>query len=123
MSADPVQLLDRLAPPEGWSEPTDLDTDPVAAAILERVFADVPSCDTPRSQLSSDGHPVVDAFVDSGLCKSKGEARRTIKEGGAYVNDARISDQEATLTEKDLATESLIVLRRGKRKYALVRLT
>lgn len=40
MSADPVQLLDRLSPPDGWSDRTDLDADPVAAAILERVLSD-----------------------------------------------------------------------------------
>ncbi len=36
---DPVELLDRLAPPAGWDQPTDLDADPVAAQLLERVFA------------------------------------------------------------------------------------
>lgn len=49
MSADPVELLDRLAPPEGWSERTDLDADPVAADILQRVFdGNVVSLDAAR---------------------------------------------------------------------------
>ena len=40
MSGDPLRIFDELEPPAGWSEPTDLDADPVAAAILDRVFAD-----------------------------------------------------------------------------------
>ena len=93
----------------------------LAAGDVERVFADVPSCEVQRSQFGS-GYGVVDAFVDSSLCKSKGEARRTIKEGGAYVNDERITDENQQLTSDHLATDSVVVLRRGKRKYALVRL-
>jgi hypothetical protein len=41
MIADPVQLLDRLEPHWGWSEPVDLDVDPIAAEILELVFANI----------------------------------------------------------------------------------
>ncbi|MGI9644115.1 MAG: hypothetical protein ACR2O6_02250 [Ilumatobacteraceae bacterium] len=51
MSTDPVQLLDRLSPPEGWSERTDLDADPVAAEILARVFA---TEDTPVVSLDAE---------------------------------------------------------------------
>ena len=51
MSADPVQLLDRLSPPDGWNERTDLDADPVAAEILERVFA---AEDTPVVSLDAE---------------------------------------------------------------------
>lgn len=95
------------------------DVDPKS---LEQIFADVPSCEVPRSEFGGDGYSLIDAFVASGLCSSKGEARRTIKEGGANVNNHRVNDIEARLTETDLATESMVILRRGKRKYALVRL-
>ena len=39
--------------------------------------------------------PVVDLLVETGLAKSKGEARRTITEGGAYLNNVRVEDPEA----------------------------
>ena len=91
-------------------------------ASLEQIFADVPSCELPRSDFTGEGYSLIDALAASGLCKSKGEARRTIKEGGANVNNQRVNDVEARLTESDLATESVLVLRRGKKKYALVRL-
>ncbi len=89
---------------------------------LDQIFADVPSCEIERSRLSGEGLSVIDALAESKLCQSKGEARRTIKEGGAYVNNERVGEMEAVLTEKHLASESMIVLRRGKKKYALVKL-
>lgn len=90
---------------------------------VERVFADVPSCEVPRDEFAGEGYPVVEAFVAASLCKSKGEARRTIKEGGAYVNDERIGAEDDMLTVESLVSDSLVVLRRGKRKYALIRLS
>ena len=90
---------------------------------LNEIFADVPSCEVERSRIAGDGLPLIDALAEAKLCQSKGEARRTIKEGGAYVNNERVGEVDATLTAKHLASESMIVLRRGKKKYALVRLT
>lgn len=88
---------------------------------LVQIFGDVPSKTLPKTQLASDGLPIIDAFVHSGLAKSKGEARRTIGQGGAYVNNRRVSDIETQLTDADLASESVMVLRSGKKKYALLR--
>ncbi len=87
---------------------------------LGEIFADVASKELPRARLS-DGLPLIDALVESGLSKSKGDARRTIQQGGAYVNNRRISDLEAKLTAKDLASENVLVMRSGKKSYALLR--
>jgi tyrosyl-tRNA synthetase len=62
--------------------------------------------------------PVVDLLVVSGLAKSKGEARRTISEGGAYLNNVRIEDPEAEPQTSDLIGGSWLVLRRGKKQFA-----
>jgi tyrosyl-tRNA synthetase len=59
--------------------------------------------------------------VEAGLAKSKGEARRTISQGGAYVNNRRDDRAEARLGLNDLASQSVIVLRCGKKNYALLR--
>ncbi len=64
----------------------------------------------------------VDLFLAAGLVSSKGEARRTIGEGGAYVNNVRLEDHEGALDEKDLLGDGWIVLRRGKKKFAGVRI-
>jgi len=62
--------------------------------------------------------PVVDLLVESGLAKSKGEARRTITEGGAYLNNVRIEDPDAEPLTADLIGGSWLVLRRGKKSFA-----
>lgn len=90
-------------------------------AQLAGIFADVPSYELPRGRLADSGLPMIDALVCSGLCKSKGEARRIITQGGAYVNNRRVDSMESQLTPADLASESTIVLRSGKKNYALLR--
>lgn len=87
---------------------------------LGEIFADVPSRELARDRLAS-GLSLVDALVESGLAKSKGDARRTIQQGGAYVNNRRMSDVESKLTAADLASETVMVLRTGKKSYALLR--
>ena len=89
---------------------------------LNQIFSDVPSAEYSLQSLESDGLTLIDALALTGLCKSKGEARRTIKEGGANVNNVRREDIETSLTSADKASESIIVLRRGKKKFALVKL-
>lgn len=89
-------------------------------AELGAIFADVPSCELPRADLAA-GLPLLDAWVATPLAGSKGEARRTVQQGGAYVNNRRVEDVNAVLSESDLASESVMVLRSGRKKYALVR--
>src|SRR5262245_21762575 len=62
--------------------------------------------------------PVVDLLVETGLAKSKGDARRTISEGGAYLNNVRIEDPEASPVTADLIGGSWLVLRKGKKHFA-----
>ena len=88
---------------------------------LVQIFADVPSEELPRERLSGDGLSIIDALHAAGLAKSKGEARRTIGQGGAYVNNVRVDDIERTLSEADLAGETVMILRSGKKRYALLK--
>jgi tyrosyl-tRNA synthetase len=62
--------------------------------------------------------PMVDLLVETGLAKSKGEARRTITEGGAYLNNVRIEDPDAEPQATDLIDGAWLVLRRGKKSFA-----
>jgi tyrosyl-tRNA synthetase len=67
----------------------------------------------------ADGLPsVVDLLVETGLAKSKGEARRTIGEGGAYLNNVRVEDPELVPSAADLIGGTWLVLRRGKKNFA-----
>ena len=62
---------------------------------------------------------IVDLLVDAGLAKSKGEARRTIAEGGAYLNNQRVEDPELVPTaRRPRRAAGWLVLRRGKKKFA-----
>jgi tyrosyl-tRNA synthetase len=88
---------------------------------LGQIFADVPSKELPVSSLQGAGLPVIDALVEAGLAASKGEARRTVTQGGAYVNNRRVEGVETALTPASLASETVVVLRSGKKKYALLR--
>ncbi len=88
---------------------------------LTEIFADVPSCELPRESLRGEGLWIVDAVRQAGLAASSGEARRAIQEGGVYVNNRRVGEVDRKLSETDLASETVMVLRKGKRNYALLR--
>ncbi|WP_442509198.1 tyrosine--tRNA ligase [Novipirellula sp. SH528] len=90
-------------------------------AQLSQIFADVPSTEAERSALSGEGWWIVEALQASGLTTSSSDARRAIKEGSIYLNNRRVGDMNHRLSEEDLASETVTVLRRGKRKYALIR--
>ncbi len=90
-------------------------------AALAEIFADVPSSEFPRAALDGDGLPLTDALAATGLAQSKGAARRTIEQGGAYVNNRRIADVGYRLTPRDLAGTTTLVLRSGKKSYAVAR--
>ncbi len=58
---------------------------------------------------------VVDALEASGVVATKSAARRAIAEGGAYVNNAKVTDAGAQLSEHDVLAGGVVVLRRGRR--------
>jgi len=112
------RATDRLFPP------TKLDADDLGErtdAELREIYADVPSRELPRGRLSGEGLSVIDAFCEAGLAKSKSGARRLVSQGGAYVNNRRVDDLDARLGPSDLAGETMLVLRAGKKKHALLR--
>jgi len=93
----------------------------VTDAELGEIFADVPSRELPRSSLEEAGLNIVDALVSAGLAKSKSEARRAVEQGGAYVNNRRVEGTATQLTTSHLAGESTMVLRSGRKNYAVLR--
>ncbi len=88
---------------------------------LHEVFADVPSSTLPRGLLEGEGMPLIDALCAAGLAKNKSDARRVIQQGGAYVNNVRFGDLDARLTVRHLVGDAAVVLRAGKKRYALLR--
>ena len=85
------------------------------------IFADVPSVNASKDALAGGEINIIDALVNSQLCPSRGDARRAIEQGGGYINNRRVESIDYNLTPQDLASETVVVLRRGKKKYALIR--
>lgn len=93
----------------------------LSIAEIEDIFADVPSSELPRSELEGDGLAVLD-LLTTRVATSKGEARRSISEGGMYLNNRRISDPAQKVTVQDALEGRFLVLRKGRKNYHLVRL-
>ena len=86
------------------------------------VFADVPSIAIEKSRIDGAGLPLVDLLVAAGLVPSKGEARRSIQGGGVYLNNRRVSEERRTVSLMDALGGAVLVLRKGRKEYRLVRL-
>ncbi|MFF2081027.1 tyrosine--tRNA ligase [Kitasatospora sp. NPDC058162] len=95
----------------GQGDLADLEAPTLAAALAE-----VPKAEVTELQ------PIVDLLVAVGLAPSRSAARRTVKEGGAYLNNVKVTDEEAVPAEADLLHGRWLVLRRGKRNLAAAEL-
>lgn len=99
----------------GRAELAELDQSTLAAALTEASNGQV-------AELAPGGPDgITDLLVATGLSKSRGEARRTVAEGGVYVNNARVESDEWVPQPSDFLGERWLVLRRGKRHIAGVR--
>ena len=96
------------------------EIDSLSDKELSSIFADVPSCIMPRARLD-EGLTLMDALCAVSLVSSKSEARRAIEGGSVYINNRKAEGIGRALTPTDLASQSVIVLRQGKKKYALLR--
>ncbi|RNL83678.1 tyrosine--tRNA ligase [Halostreptopolyspora alba] len=99
----------------GQADLTELDAGTLGAALAE-----VPS--TELEGRVADLPPLVDLFAATGLVSSKSAARRAIQEGGAYLNNTRVTDVDARVSAADVLHDRYLVLRRGKRNVGGVRL-
>ena len=97
----------------GRAELTELDEGTLAGALSETTIAEI-GADDPRT--------IVDLLVATGLVESKKAASRAVNEGGAYVNNQRITRDEWQPTNEDLLHGRWLVLRRGKKNFAGVRI-
>jgi tyrosyl-tRNA synthetase len=91
-----------------------------ASDVLD-IFAEVPSSELPSQTIAGDGVPLVDLVISSGFAPSKGAARRLIEEGGIYINNRRVSDIQTTIDLSTFIDGQFLVLRKGARKYHLIR--
>lgn len=96
----------------GRSELRDL-----SESTLEGVWRELGSVEV---SAGGDGIEVVDLLVTAGVVSSKSAARRAIDEGGAYLNNAKVTDADAVCRDQDLLTGRYVVVRRGKKTVGVV---
>ena len=95
--------------------------DGISESVFEDVVGEVPTTDAPSDQFDGEGSNLIDLVVQAGLCPSKGQARKDITAGGIYVNNERSNDIARQLTASDLLFGQYLLLRKGKRNYAVIR--
>jgi len=91
----------------------------VKERTLELLTKVVPVVEIDRAELAN-GIGLIDLLCRT-VAESKSAARRLVQQGGAYVNNVRISDAERKVTTADLVTPTLLVVRGGRKDYRLVR--
>jgi tyrosyl-tRNA synthetase len=99
----------------GGGSAADLDD-----AQLAEVFDDAPSVALPRARLEA-GIGLLELLTEVGASRSNGEARRLVQQGGVRVNEQTVVDPQLRLGPDDLAGETTMVLKVGKKRYFLVR--
>jgi tyrosyl-tRNA synthetase len=96
------------------------DFDGLDAGDIRDIFADVPSSQLAKTELEGEGLALVDLLVQTGLAKSKGDARRSIDGGGIYVNNKRVTEAGQTAVLQHTIEGQFLVLRKGRKQYHLV---
>ena len=92
----------------------------VSEATFQDVVGEVPSKELDPAKLEGAGLPLLDTLVFSGLCASKGQARKDLEGGGIYVNNVREAGLQRALTKNDLLFGKHLLLRKGKRNYVVL---
>ncbi len=97
----------------GQGDLRDLDEKTLASALAE----------APHASIDQTGATVADLMVASGIAPSKSAARRVITEGGAYLNNVKVTDIDAIPDARDLLHGRFLVLRWGKRTVGVIELS
>ncbi|HFE37575.1 MAG TPA: tyrosine--tRNA ligase [Gammaproteobacteria bacterium] len=94
----------------------------LSADDISDIFADVPSSEINKNEISAEGYSYVDLVAESALAKSKGEARRAIQGNGIAINNIKVTDIDHKICLDDSIDEQFIVLRKGKKNFHLIKI-
>jgi tyrosyl-tRNA synthetase len=95
--------------------------DGITEALFTEVSGEIPTKALERAKVGGPGSPLVEILVHSGLCPSKGQARKDVEGGGIYLNNVRVADTARAVGAGDLLFGRYLLLRKGKRSYCLLR--
>lgn len=98
------------------------DLEAIPASVLAAALAEAPNGVVAAGEIVGGALPAVeDLLVRCGLASSRGQARRTVSEGGAYLNNERVANEGHVPIMGDLLHSEWLVLRRGKRTVGGIR--
>jgi tyrosyl-tRNA synthetase len=92
----------------------------ISEATFNEIVGEVPTKEIGKQVLDGDGKPLVELLMESGLSPSKGQARKDIEGGGAYVNNLREMNWQRRVNSNDLLFGKHLLLRKGKRNYVVL---
>ena len=95
----------------------------LSETTFNEVVGEVPTRSIATEGLSGPGRALVELFVESGLCPSKGQARKDLEGGGLYLNNERITESARMVTTADLLFGRHLLLRKGRRNYVVLTAT
>ena len=94
--------------------------DGISEVIFNDIVGEVPTKEIEKSRLDGVGIPLVELLVHSGLCPSKGQARKDLEGGGVNLNNVREANAAHSVTANDLLFGKHVLLRKGKKNYVVV---
>lgn len=94
--------------------------DGVSESTFNEIVGEVPTKEIEKVKLEGAGLPLVELLVHSGLCPSKGQARKDIEGGGVNINNVREASATRAVTTNDLLFGKHVLLRKGKKNYVVV---
>ncbi|WP_026427310.1 tyrosine--tRNA ligase [Actinomyces slackii] len=95
----------------GRGDLTQIDAGTMAAA----------TADLPAGELETGVSTIVDLLVSTGLDKGRNAARKTVAGGGAYLNNIKVEDEDATIGADQLLAGGVVLVRKGRRNLAVAR--
>ena len=88
---------------------------------VSRDLSAIPFVTKTKGELQA-GLSVLDLFIEVDLCSSKGEVKRLVAQGGAYINGEQVKSIDEKISVDHMAADGEISLRKGKKKYAVIRI-
>jgi tyrosyl-tRNA synthetase len=95
----------------------------ITETMFKEVVGEIPTKDFESARLGCAGTPIADLIVHAGIAPSKGQARKDIEAGGIYLNNVRVAEVARAVTTADLLFGKYLLLRKGKRTYAVLNVT
>jgi len=96
------------------------ELDGITEATFQEIAGEVPTHEIRLDRFGGEGLWLPELLHEAGLAQSRGQARKDVKGGGVYVNNRRTDDEQHKLQSGDLLFGKYLLLRRGKRNYAVV---